>query len=213
MRGLLIAFEGNEGSGKTTQSDLLLDHLTTQGHAAIKVHEPGSTPLGDHLRTFLKQKRPIHTVSELLLFAAARAELVRRIMVPALNSGTHVIADRYRASSVAYQGFARGIDLDTVETLNKIATEDLLADLTFWLDIEPAQGIARADADDSEDTRYDRNTQNRRFEDQPLNFHNLVRAGYAHQSKEKGWHQLDATLSVTDLADAINQATSQYLTR
>ena len=114
MKGLLIAFEGNEGSGKTIQSDRLLAHLNSTGRASIKVHEPGSTPLGDHLRTYLKEKHPIHTISELLLFAAARAELTRRTIVPALDSGVHVFADRYKASSVAYQGFARGIDLEIV---------------------------------------------------------------------------------------------------
>ena len=210
-RALFIAFEGNEGSGKTTQSDLLVAHLHHAGHDAIKVHEPGSTPLGDHLRTYLKEKHPIHHISELLLFSAARAELTTAIILPALEQGTHVVADRYLASTVAYQGHGRGIDLDTVHALNHIAAAGLQPDLTFWLDLYPALGIARADADQLDPHNHDRRPQSRRFEDQPLDFHHRVRAGYASQATKKGWHRLDATLPVEHLAKAVNRITATAL--
>lgn len=192
-RGVFIAIEGNEGSGKSTLTGRLLEKILQAGHRAIAIHEPGSTPLGDHLRTYLKEKHPIDPTAELLLFAAARAQLTNTVILPALNDGTHVIADRYKASTVAYQGFGRQLALHTVHDVNDAATGGLDPDLTLWLDLPPETGIARANAETSSLT-YERRATARRFEDMPLEFHQRVAQGYRHQSDNPGWRRLDATL-------------------
>ena len=201
-QGFLIAFEGGEGSGKTTQAQLLLDSLNRNAPQAILIHEPGSTPLGNHLRAYLKENHPIHPLAELLLFAAARAQLTHTVITPALKAGTHVIADRFKASTIAYQGYARQLPLSTVQYINDTATSLLDPDLTLWLDIPPQDGMRRADQD-SHTLAYERRPTARRFENMPLGFHQLVHQGYAEQSSHPGWHRLDATLPKHELADQI----------
>lgn len=188
-RGLLVAIEGNEGSGKSTQARLLTQAIAAEGHQVTLVHEPGSTPLGDHLRTYLKEKHPIVPTAELLLFAAARAQLVETVIGPALAQGTHVVADRFLGSTVAYQGYGRQLNLDAVAQVNAAATSGLTPDLTIWLDIDPAHGIARADADAQS---QERRPAARRFEDMPMDFHLRVAQGYYDQSADPNWHRLDA---------------------
>ena len=209
-KGLLIAFEGNEGSGKSTQARRLQNTLTDRRHQSILIHEPGSTPLGDHLRTYLKEKHPITPMAELLLFAAARAQLVTTVIRPSLDAGTHVLADRFLASSVAYQGHGRQLDLTTVDQINAAATAGLVPDITFWLDIDPAAGIARADA---EMMIHERRPAARRFEDMPLDFHERVSEGYQQQSTDPTWHRIDALLPelaiAADIADTFLAAASK----
>ena len=199
-KGIFIAIEGNEGSGKSTMATRLLEKILQAGHRAIAIHEPGSTPLGDHLRTYLKEKHPIDPTAELLLFAAARAQLTNTVILPALNGGTHVIADRYKASTVAYQGFGRQLDLHTVDDVNAAATGGLDPDLTLWLDIPPGTGIDRANAD-AFSLKYERRAAARRFEDMSLEFHQRVARGYRHQADNPGWSRLDATLPLDLLTE------------
>lgn len=188
-RGLLVAIEGNEGSGKSTQARRLAEAIEGDGHPVALVHEPGSTPLGDHLRAYLKEKHPIVPTAELLLFAAARAQLVETVIAPALAEGTHVVADRFLGSSVAYQGYGRQLDLHMVGRINAAATSGLTPDITLWLDIDPAYGIARADADARSP---ERRPAARRFEDMPLDFHLRVAQGYHAQAEDPTWRRLDA---------------------
>ena len=204
-KGLLIALEGNEGSGKSTQATLLQRAIQDLGHTSIVIHEPGSTPLGDHLRTYLKEKHPIVPMAELLLFAAARAQLVQTVIEPAMAAGTHVIADRFLASSIAYQGHGRQIDLTTVDQVNAAATAGLRPDATIWLDIPPPTGIARADEDTLTNVR---SVAARRFEDMPIQFHIRVSQGYTSLAKDPTWHRIDANLPLNDIAD---QATRVFL--
>ena len=199
-QGLLIAFEGNEGSGKSTQARRLQHYITARGHHSILIHEPGSTPLGDHLRSYLKEKHPITPTAELLLFAAARAQLVETLIRPSLANETHVIADRFLASSVAYQGHGHQLNLATVDQINAAATGGLTPDITFWLDIDPAAGIARADA---ETAIHERRPAARRFEDMPLDFHKRVARGYHQQASDLTWTRVDALLPEREIADQI----------
>jgi dTMP kinase len=219
-RGLFIVFEGGEGSGKSTQAEGLRLRLLEHGHQAVLVHEPGTTNLGQYLRNYLKSKQPLTKEAELLLFEAARAQLVADEIRPALERGYVVIADRFAASSLAYQGYGRRIELDLVHRLNDFATSGLSPDLTILLDIEPAQGLARvsaqlpldlggrSDAVGREDVEG-----HRRFEDQPLNFHALVRAGYRATAEENRdtWLILDARRSQSEIAEEIWDAVGPRL--
>ena len=133
-RGLLIVFEGGDGSGKSTQAARLATRLD-----AVLTREPGGTPIGDLIRSLVLD--PTHTEladrTEALLMAAARAQHVDELVEPALQAGRHVISDRYVASSLAYQGVGRGLGVDAIEELNRFATNELVADLTVLLDTDP----------------------------------------------------------------------------
>ena len=141
--GLFVAFEGCEGSGKSTQAERLYQRLLQLGEKAIVVHEPGSTQLGTYLRQYLKSKLPLTKETELLLFEAARAQLVADELGPRLGEGYIVIADRFAASSVAYQGYGRRIDIEAVQRLNDFATAGLTPGLTILLDVGPSEGLRR----------------------------------------------------------------------
>jgi dTMP kinase len=142
MRGLFVTFEGIDRSGKTTQAGLLVDAL---GDEALGVREPGGTKAGEHLRAILKDPDvPLAPETEALLFAAARSELVANVVLPALDAGKVVVSDRFLDSSLAYQGGARGLGIEDVERVNHFATRGLKPDLTFLLDLSPADAAERA---------------------------------------------------------------------
>lgn len=137
-----MTFEGIDRSGKTTQARMLCDAL---GDEALAVREPGGTPVGERVRELLKDASlELRPESEALLFAAARAELVSRVIRPALEAGRVVVSDRFLDSSLAYQGHARGLGVEEVERINRFATGGLEPDLTILLWIEPAAAAARA---------------------------------------------------------------------
>lgn len=185
---LFITFEGGEGTGKTTQVQLLVAHLEEQGHATLALREPGGTPLGDYLRTWLKaEDQPLTAEAELLLFAAARAELVRSVIKPALEAGTHVILDRFADSTTVYQGYGRRLPMPQVRAANSIASGGLVPDSTFLLDapldVTLVRAFSREDAG------------GRRFEDEDIAFHRRVRAGFRRLAKRnlQRWLVVDAT--------------------
>lgn len=185
---LFITFEGGEGTGKTTQVQLLVAHLEEQGHATLALREPGGTPLGDYLRTWLKaEDQPLTAEAELLLFAAARAELVRSVIKPALEAGTHVILDRFADSTTVYQGYGRRLPMPQVRAANSIASGGLVPDATFLLDapldVTLVRAFSREDAG------------GRRFEDEDIAFHRRVRAGFRRLAKRnlQRWLVVDAT--------------------
>lgn len=179
--GRLIAFEGVEGSGKSTQLELLRRVLegregpgdrrggppVSQGREVVVTREPGGTPAGERVRSVLLDPEvELHPRAEALLFAAARAELVEAVIRPALERGAVVLCDRYLDSSLAYQGAARGLGLGPVEEVNRFATGGLLPDLVVLLDLDPASGLRRrAGALD-------------RIEAQDLGFHRRVRQAF-----------------------------------
>ena len=147
MSGQLITFEGSEGCGKTTQITMLAQRLEGMGKKVVITREPGGTLIGEKIRTLLQDPAntgEITPITELLLFSAARAELVEQLIKPALERGEIVICDRFFDSTFVYQGIARSIDLSVIDQLKSIAVGSLKPDLTLLLDLDPEAGIKRA---------------------------------------------------------------------
>ncbi len=144
-RGRFITFEGGEGCGKSTQVKRLAAALEAKGVKVLLTREPGGTRLAEMIRTLLKDEAEDPPVdrAELLLFLAARAQLVRNVIRPALDAGTWVLSDRFSDSTIAYQGYGRGLDVDFVKAANDFACEGLAPDLTLLLDVEPSVAAQR----------------------------------------------------------------------
>lgn len=141
---MFITFEGIDGSGKSTQILLLREYLVKNGHKVVTLREPGGTELSEYIRAVLLNKRlEVSDISELLLFQAARADLVKTIVLPSLDQGRIVLSDRYFDSTTAYQGYGRGIDMEIIEKSNQIGSLGVLPDMTFYLKIERSVGIDR----------------------------------------------------------------------
>ena len=169
MAGLFITFEGGDGSGKSTQSRMLVDWLQSEGHSVVVSREPGGTELGDELRDIVLHRRgEIAPRAEALIYAADRAHNIATKVRPALERGEMVVQDRYLDSSVAYQGAGRVLGATEVRDLSLWATEGLLPDLTILLDLDESTGKARL----GERTTYDR------LEAEADHFHARVRAAY-----------------------------------
>ncbi|HMI99720.1 MAG TPA: dTMP kinase [Gaiellaceae bacterium] len=141
---MFVTFEGLDGSGKSTQADLLRHHLEAEGRDVVATREPGGTELGEKVRDLVLGGTQISPWAEAALFAAARAELVSEVIGPALERGADVVCDRYLDSSLAYQGIARGLGVDRVIALNIDAIRGILPDMTFLLLIDPEEAARRA---------------------------------------------------------------------
>ena len=184
-----ISFEGGEGTGKSTQIKILKGKIDSSNYKCLVIQEPGTTQLGNKLRNLLKKETPreesITYMSELLLFSAARSELVTKIIKPNLKKNNLIIiADRYVDSTTAYQGFGRNLDLSEIKLINNIATQMIYPDITFLLDSNPKIMSHRIMTKDNqskhvtpENVRKDVKG-SRKFEEEPLDFHNRVRNGY-----------------------------------
>lgn len=138
---MFFSFDGIDGVGKTTQMQLFCQWLTEHGHDVVTCRDPGSTPLGERVRDILlnsDESTPISARSEMLLYMAARAQLVDEVLRPALNAGKTIVSDRYLLANVVYQGYAGGLDVSAVRTVGKVATDDLMPDCTFLLDMSPS---------------------------------------------------------------------------
>jgi dTMP kinase len=144
---VFVTFEGLDGSGKTTQAELLRAHLEDAGHEVVATREPGGTELGEKVRELLLGGTEISLWSEAALFAAARAELVAEVIAPALERGADVVCDRYVDSSLAYQGIARGLGVDRVLALNIDVIRGILPDVTFLLLVDPEEAARRSGSD------------------------------------------------------------------
>jgi len=173
MLGKLITFEGPEGGGKSTQTAALASKLRARGIDVLVSREPGGTPTGEIIRNLLQHNlsgEPLNGITEVLLFCASRAQLCANVIRPALERGTWVILDRFTDSTLAYQGYGRGFDIDALRRINDFATGGLVPDLTLLIDIPAAEGLARAAsrAAGAKDT----------IEREPLAFHERLRAGY-----------------------------------
>lgn len=173
---MFITFEGIEGSGKGTVIERTHEWLEQEQLAALLTREPGGSPLGRELRAFLLDARQ-HIVpeAELFLYLADRAQHVRQIIRPALDSGLPVISDRYADSTIVYQGYGRGLDVGRLYQLNCMAVGDLWPDLTFLLDVAPETGLERARA---RNKAQGLEVLEGRFEAESLAFHQRVREGY-----------------------------------
>jgi dTMP kinase len=162
---VFITLEGGEGVGKTTQQALLAERLQREGYACVSTREPGGTALGEALRELLLHGDPLTPLAELFLYAADRAEHVQKCILPALAAGQVVVCDRFTDSTLAYQGYGRGLDLEKIRQLNHLATGGLQPHLTLWLDLPPEVGLARSGLAD-------------RLEQERLEFHRRVHQGF-----------------------------------
>lgn len=191
-RGMFISLEGVEGCGKSTQAELLAQYITELGHSVVQTREPGGTLISERIREMLLDPRnsEMAHVTELLLYLAARAQHVAQLILPALNEGKVVICQRFSDATFAYQGHARGLDMNHLKQMNEIATGGLEPDLTILLDMEAAKGLSRKHHD-----------QRDRLENESLSFHNKVREAYldiARQSPER-IQVIDANGSMEDV--------------
>jgi dTMP kinase len=177
MPGLFITLEGIDGCGKSTQLELLSHALEETGADFIITRQPGGTRIGEKVRDIVlaNASAGLAPLAELMLYAADRAQHVSELVRPALNAGRIVISDRYTDSTTAFQGYGRGLDLEVVEELNRLATGGLNPDLTILFDIDPQEASARLRARKS---AVESERGMTRFEDEAREFHNRVREGY-----------------------------------
>jgi dTMP kinase len=203
VRGLLITFEGVEGSGKSTQARLLAAWLRERGRAVRLTSEPGVTTLGIAVRALFQADAARPTpLAEMFLFLAARQQLIAEVIRPAIERGEVVISDRYADATVAYQGYGRGVDVQTIKELNLLATGGVLPDLTVLLDIDARLGMRRI-AGRAHDA----------FEKLGHEFHHRVRQGYLEIARE----QKDRVAVISgdreeaEVADAIRRVVTERL--
>jgi len=203
--GFFITFEGGEGCGKSSQSKLLNSRLKKLAIPALLTYEPGGTDLGKSIKRLVKFSRiSISPLSELLLFNASRAQLVKDVIKPALGKGTIVICDRFADSTTAYQGYGRGLDMAIVTATNRTGTQGLTPDLTILLDLPVEVGLARKTKEKPD-----------RFQTQNLDFHRRVREGFLKLAKAEPqrWLVIDGTQSKEVIARIIWQKVSKLFPR
>jgi dTMP kinase len=211
--GAFIVFEGPEGSGKSSQARTLASNLGADGYPTVLTREPGGTRLGDALRQLLlpATPAPISARSEALLYCASRAQLVEDVIQPALDGGQVVISDRFGYSTLAYQGYGRGLELKELRAVNEFAVGGLQPDLCVLLDIAPEVGLGRKRSllQAGNDGEWNR------FEEEKLEFHQRVRNGYLEiaASEPERWLVLDASLPFAALQDRIMREVSTLLER
>jgi dTMP kinase len=202
---MLITFEGVEGSGKSTQADLLHTYLRDKGHGVIKTREPGGTALGEALREILLRKDlHVFPLSELLVVMAARAQHMDEIISPALAEGKIVLCDRFVDATYAYQGYGRSIELGIIETFNRLVTKGVRPNLTILLDCDVALAMKR---------KRDANQHMDRFEGEGLAFHESIRKAYLKLAKEesKRFFVVNATLNAEKTHLTIRQKVGSLL--
>lgn len=189
---LFVTFEGPDGSGKTTQAQLLYEYLQERGYPVFLTREPGGTDIGDQIREVLHSLENTEMLpqTEILLYSASRAQLVGQIIRPHLDRGEIVLCDRYADSTLAYQGYGHGLDLQVLQVITTFATGGLKPDLTIYLDIDVEEGLRRKlaahQAGEAEWNRMDQ---------QKLAFHRRVRQGYLQMvaAEPERWAIIDAT--------------------
>lgn len=203
--GLFVLFEGVEGSGKSTQARALRRRLSGSGFPVLLVKEPGGTAIGDKVGRLLKHGLGIgiHSLTELLLFNASRAQLVAEVIRPALDQNYIVISDRYTESTLAYQGYGRGLELETIETINNLATGGLRPDIIVLLDMEVKEGLRRKGRAAARD----------RFEREEIAFHRRVRQGYLEMANAdpEHWLLIDAAQPRKKIGELIWERVRQSL--
>jgi len=179
---MFISFEGIEGSGKTTQAKHTVKFLQDKGHDCIITREPGGTRIGEKIRAILLDplSKDMDPLTELLLYTADRAQHIKEHILPLLSDGQIVLCDRYYDATMAYQGFARGLDIGLIEKIHILLFENLKPDITLLLDLPPEIGLERAWKQINNGNRISQET---RFEEERLSFHKKVREGYLELSR------------------------------
>ncbi len=209
-----ITFEGGDGSGKTTQLKALDGYLTERGKSCIATREPGGTSLGNLIRQVLLEvgKQPITSPTELFLYLADRAQHIHEVIIPAIKQGKVILCDRHTDSTLAYQGYGRGIDLGLLRSLNDIASQGIKPDLTFLFDCPVEIGLSRTAQRQSQAItgagREDR------FEREKVEFHERVREGFLELARAEPhrFRIIDATRSVEEIAREIENVIDRELT-
>jgi dTMP kinase len=209
-----ITFEGGDGSGKTTQLKALEGYLTERGKSCIATREPGGTSLGNLIRQVLLEvgKQPITSPTELFLYLADRAQHIREVIIPAIEHGNVVLCDRHTDSTLAYQGYGRGIDLGLLRSLNDIASQGIKPDLTFLFDCPVEIGLSRTAQRQSQAiTGVGRED---RFEREKVEFHERVREGFLELARAEPhrFRIIDAARSVDEIARELENIIDQELT-
>jgi dTMP kinase len=199
---LFITFEGGEGSGKSSQAKILYRTLCKLSLSVLLTHEPGGTLQGERITKILKSKenKELSSLTELLLFNASRAQLINKVIKPNLKHGTIVISDRFTDSTIAYQGFGRGLNLKLIQTVNNISTEGIKPDLTILLDVPAEEGLLRKSKQKLD-----------RFHQEEIYFHNRVRSGFLQLVDEEPdrWFVVNGLLSKKHISQIIwNRVTS-----
>ena len=198
-RGIFITFEGGEGAGKSTLIEETARQLASDGYSIVKTREPGGTNLGEHIRLLLLEHEPNPSAyAELCLFLASRAQHIQEVIAPALESRKIVLCDRFNDSTIAYQGWARGLGMEKVAQFCEFICQGVQPRLTLYLDIDPAVGLARARKNSPEIAGargYDR------IESEDLVFHQKIREAFRliHEKNKERFVMLDATQSLSVL--------------
>lgn len=196
---MFITFEGPEGSGKSSQLPDLASFLKERGCDVVCTREPGGTKIGDQIRQVLvcMENVELHPRTEILLFQAARAQLVEELILPSLKQGKVVLCDRYGDSTLAYQGYGHGLDQEKLKMMLEFATGGLKPDLTILLDVDVMTGLKRKKAKDEWN----------RLDAYEISFHERVREGYHHLAAEdkKRWRVMDASQSMEKVQEEIRQ--------
>ncbi|MDB5839197.1 MAG: thymidylate kinase [Herminiimonas sp.] len=180
-KGCMIVCDGGNGAGKSTVLQSIEHHLIAQGRDPVMTREPGGTPIGEKIREVLLDRgsSEMFDVTELMLFAAARAQHVREKILPAINSGKIVVSDRFDSATVSFQHYGRGLPLNLIRQLNDIATDGFKPDITIILDLDPAAGLKRV---------HSRGSELDRMEQENLQFLQKARTGYLEQAKDDPDH-------------------------
>jgi dTMP kinase len=205
MKGIFISFEGIEGTGKSTQAKLLYQWLFGKKYEVVLTEEPGGTQIGLRIRELLLsvEHKDMTSLTELLLYNSSRAQHLHEIIIPAIRRGAVVITDRFSDSTVAYQGYGRGINLNIIDSIDKIITGNMKPDLTILLDLDAGTGLKRNRGINKTD----------RLELEDLEFHQRVRNGY-HEiaAKERGRIRLiDASDGVEEVQDRIIVVVTDFI--
>lgn len=200
MKGLFVAIEGIEGAGKTTQAKLLERKLKEAGYDVLRTREPGGTWLGERVRRLLLYSpEEMCPEAELALYLSARAQLVKEVIIPALKNGKFVIADRFVHSTLAYQGYGRGLSLRELRRMLFFFTGGILPDITFLIDISPEKGLNRVKGSD-------------RFESLSLDFHRKVRRGYLEMARQKPFQMkiINGDMKIEEISEIIFEETMNF---
>ena len=210
--GIFITFEGCEGAGKSTQAKKVFKKLLSKGYDVVFTYEPGGTEIADEIRHILLNKKfseKMEPKAELLLYFASRAQHIENLILPSLREGKIIICDRFSDATFAYQGYARGLDMEKIMQLNDFSTNGITPNLTILIDIDVEKGLKRGRKRNNGKTLFDR------MENEELEFHRKVRLGYLDLAKKYSDRIMvfDGSLSVDALFEKIYGEIENYLAK